>query len=702
MQQYANYANAQPNPTIAMPTKIPHDPHPTLTVALNAMSDANADPVQQFTALIDALRPDDAEDHALANARFSQLCEAIEADDAKRIALRGQLLALFAERHQVSFFSDSGILPNSGFFSELWRRIVQRVLPAFTDPSYMKDCINLIFHQRDDYVWLAAIPGEIKMRFWQALRMSEVREEKVLLDSLSQMLDASDHLATRIGAMGLEPELVRLHPGMEEHDSPFVALAVETHQLAAAYRSYLIGGESPEDDERQLHVMIAQCRAVIVKIRSRAATVGTSLSVTYLLQRLEQSLHRLESLVHILSARHEIAESSAAELPLVERWVEFLGNAIEGEALRRGIRSLIGRTIGLLALRITDNASRTGEHYITTTRAEYFEMWRSAMGAGFIVVFMAILKIYSSMLPLPPLGYAFAYSLNYASLFMLMHVLHLTLATKQPAMTASAIAGAISEIRGRMKDVEKLATVVTDVIRSQLAAILGNVLVALPTAMLVAFAVASVTGKPIVNADKAHHLLHSISPFDSAALFYAGIAGVCLFLAGLISGYYDNLAAYERIRERVEHTAWLKRVLGEERLRRFAAYLDDNLGALAGNFFFGIMLGTMGTIGFMTGLPLDVAHVTISSAYFGLAVASLDFVVDLATVAHALAGIALIGFVNLGVSFALALWVAMRSRGVGFGQTGLLISILFSRLRANWKQFFWPQTGVETNQKTLP
>ena len=671
---------------------------PELTAALNAMSDSSADPVQQFAALIDVLRPHDADDHVLANALFTRLCEALEAEDAQRIALRGRLLALFAERHQVSFFSDSGILPNTGFFSELWRRMVQRVLPAFTDPSYLKDCINLIFHQRDDYAWLAGISGEIKMRFWQALRMSEVRDGKIVLDSLSQMLDASDHLATRIGAMGLEPELVRLYPGMEEHDSPFLALAVETHQLTAAYRNYLIGGESPAEDERQLHVLIAQCREVIVRIRSRAATVGTSLSVTYLLQRLAQSLHRLESLVHILSTRHEVLQFSADELPLVERWVEFLSHAIEGEAQRRGIRSLVGRTIGLLALRITDNASRTGEHYITATRAEYFEMWRSAMGAGFVVVFMAILKIYSSQLALPPLGYALAYSLNYAALFMLMHVLHLTLATKQPAMTASAIASAISEIRGRMKDVEKLAAVVTDVIRTQIAAILGNVLVALPVSMLVAFMFAKATGKPFLSAEKAHHLLHAISPFESGALFFAAIAGVCLFLAGLISGYYDNLAAYERIRERVENTAWLKRVLGEDRLRRFAAYLDNNLGALAGNFFFGIMLGTMGTIGFITGLPLDVAHVTISSAYFGLAVTALDFSVDPATVAHALAGIALIGLVNLGVSFALALWVAMRSRGVGFGQTGLLISILFIRLRTNWKQFVWP--NPDSAQKT--
>ena len=675
-------------------------PGTEIVVALNAMSDADADSVQQCVALIEALRPDRGDDHALANARFTTLCEIIEANEGLRLALRARLLALLAGRRQVSFYSDSGILPNTGFFSELWRRIVQRVLPAITDMSYLRDCVNLIFHRRDDHEWLSAITNDLKMRFWQALRLSEMRDEPALLESFSQMLDACDHLATRIGAMGLEPELVRLYPRLEERDSPFLALAAETHQLAASYRSYLLGGESPVEDEQQLLVLVAQCNEVIVRVRGRAVTVGTSLRVTYLLRRLMQSLLRLESLVRILSTRHEVAQSSADEMPLVERWVEFLGDAIEGEARGRGIRTHIGRTIGLLALRITDNASRTGEHYITSTRAEYFDMWRSAMGAGFIVAFMAILKIYSASLTLPPLGYALAYSLNYASLFMLMHVLHLTLATKQPAMTALAIAGAISEIRGRMKDVEKLATVVTDVIRTQIAAILGNVLIAMPVAMLLALVIARSTGKPFMDAEKAHHLLHAISPFDSMALFFAAIAGVCLFLAGLISGYYDNLAAYERVRDRVENIAWLKRVLGEERLARFATYVHDNLGALAGNFFFGIMLGSMNTIGFMTGLPLDVAHVTISSAYFGLAVVALDFSVNLNTVVHSLIGIGLIGFVNLSVSFTLALMVALRARGVAFIQAGALVSILFGRLRSNWKQFVWPTAETGTKAST--
>ena len=669
-----------------------------LALVLRAMSDADHDPVLQLTALIDAVRPDDADDHELVNARFSALCEAIESDETLQSGFRHRLIALLDGRRLVSFFADSGILPNSGFFSELWRRIVQRALPAIIDTVYLKDCINVIFHRRDDHLWLSAISADLKARFWQALRLSDLRDEQVFLETYSQMLDAGDILATRIGAMGLEPELVRLYPRLEERDSPFLALAVETHALAASYRKYLLGGQSPTDSERQLHVLIEQCREVIVRIRNRAATVGTSLNVTYLLRRLMQSLHRLESLVGILATRHELVQPPVDALPLTLRWAEFLTDAIGGEAQRNGIRSLIGRTMGLLALRVTENASRTGEHYITTTRAEYFDMWRSAMGAGFIVVLMAVLKIYSSAATLPPLGYALAYSLNYAFAFMFMHVMHLTLATKQPAMTAASIVAAISEIRGRMKDVEKLATVVVDVIRSQLAAILGNVLVAMPTAMLVAALLERVTGKPFVDIQKATHLLHAISPFESLALWYAAIAGVCLFLAGLISGYYDNLAAYERARERIEHMGWLKRVLGEARLRRLAAYLDDNLGALAGNFFFGIMLGTMSTIGFMTGLPLDVAHVTISSAYFGLAVVALDFSVDFVTIANALVGIALIGVVNLSVSFALALMVALRARSVGFGQTGALISILLGRFRSNWKQFVWPES--DENGKT--
>ena len=666
-------------------------------LALSADGDASA----QLITFINQLRPRNTADVHLADvitARVSALCDAIENDGTLRQHLRYRIFQLFAGHKQVSFFADSGILPNSGFFSELWRRVVQRFLPAIKDAASLQDCINSIFHQRDDWVWLAAIPVELKLRFWHALHVDDHGNadtdniQQTVFDSISQMLNAGDVLAIRIGAMGLEPELIRLSPRIEEHDSPFVALAGEAQQLSAAYRQYLLDGESPADDERQLMVLIDQCREVILRVRARAAAVGTSLSLTYLLSRLEQNLQRLEMIVRILMARHQ----SAAEVSedVVTLWIEFLQHAIRGEGERQSAREHIGGTIGLLALRVTENASRTGEHYITSTRAEYFQMWRLAMGGGFIVAFMSLIKLASSQANLAPLGYFMAYAMNYAFGFMLIHILHLTLATKQPAMTASTIAGAIGEIRGGMRraenDVAKLATLIVDLIRSQIAASLGNVLIAIPIAIIINLALSKLIGQPLMGAEKAHKLIHELSPFESLALFHAAIAGVCLFVAGLISGYYDNLAAYERIRERIEHARWLQSLLGEARLVRFAVYMDNNLGALAGNFSLGVMLALVGTIGFLTGLPIDVRHVTLSSANFGLALASLDFNLNATTITKTLLGIGLVGFVNLTVSFALALWVAMRARGVSLNQTPALVGMLLRRFISAPRQFFWP------------
>ena len=676
-----------------------------LQKSLDALS-TEGDATSQLIGVVAALRPSTSTDLNLvdtASMRFSALCDALENNKSVRHHLRDRLLQLFAGQKQVSFFADSGILPNSGFFSELWRRMVQRVFPAIHDPASLKDGINTIFDERDDWRWLAAIPIELKWRFWQSLRLDDERNadadaeqiQKTIYESISHMLDAGDVLAIRIGAMGLEPELIRLSPRIEERNSPFVALAGEAQQLSAAYRKYLLDGESPAEDERQLMVLIDQCREVILRVRARAASVGTSLSLTYLLSRLEQSLQRLEMIVQILMARHQnMTDVNNSELPPAQAldtlWVEFLEHAIRGEGERQSVREHISGTIGLLALRVTENASRTGEHYITSTRAEYFEMWRLAMGGGFIVAFMSLLKLVSSQANLAPLGYFMAYAMNYAFGFMFIHILHLTLATKQPAMTASTIAGAIGEIRGRMRDVEKLATLIVDLVRSQIAAILGNVLIAIPTAIIINLALSTAIGQPLMGAEKAHKLIHELSPFESLALFHAALAGVCLFIAGLISGYYDNLAAYERIRERIEHARWLQSILGEARLARLAIYMDNNLGALAGNFSLGVMLALMGTIGFLTGLPIDVRHVTLSSANFGLALASLDFVVDTTTVVKTLLGIALVGFVNLTVSFSLALWVAMRARGVALNQTPMLAGILFRRFLSAPRQFVWP------------
>ncbi|MGS0743583.1 recombinase, partial [Glaciimonas sp. GG7] len=206
-------------------------------------------------------------------------------------------------------------------------------------------------------------------------------------------------------------------------------------------------------------------------------------------------------------------------------------------------------------------------------------------------------------------------------------------------------------------------------------------------------------GHHLVNPDKAQHLLHDIDPFNSLALFHAAIAGACLFVAGLISGYYDNRALYTHMAKRIERARWLRTMLGAERLSKVAHYLEANLGGLMGNFYFGILLGTIGTIGFMVGLPIDIRHITFSAANFAIALVGLDNHLDWHIAVRSVFGILAIGTVNLWVSFSLALFVALRSRQVRFQQSVPLAKAVFARFMQHPIDFFMPPKEPTANQE---
>lgn len=647
-----------------------------------------------FVALVDAIRPRDAQSSEAATAAFANLRDIAERNEKYRATLRRCLQQLLRSTQQVSLYTDAGILPNSGFFTELWRRTMDRVLPSVPDAARLKDCFDAVFHHRDDSVWLAAGPLEDKLALWDAVFNTATKtenemsgEERWQLHAEAQLLEAMQVLATRIGAMGLEPELTRVQPRIIEFESPFVHLNAEVLRFTEAWRARHADPTAAHEDERHIMVLVDQCREVMTRARRNAASEGTSLSLTYLLVRTEQCLKRLVQLTHVL---HTHSSQTDDRLAMIERWVRLMHDLVQGENRRHSLREPFSRLTGLLALRVTENAKRTGEHYIATDRTKYAQMWRSAAGGGFIVAFMALIKLLLGKFIFAPLVYVFMHSLNYSLGFVLIHVLHFTLATKQPAMTAATIAESIDKSEGKTQDLHRLADLVVATLRSQFAAIVGNIAVTLPTAIFIAFSYQWIIGQPMMDMAKAQHTLHDLSPIASLAIPHAALTGVLLFLAGLLSGFFDNKAAYDRIPERIAHLGWLRRLLGPHRVDRFADYIGRNLGSLAGNFLLGIMLASLAPLGEFLGLPLDVRHVTLSSANFAIALTSLNFHIGWLLLFETLAGIALVGFTNLSVSFALALWVALKARGADITASQGLAALLLERLRKEPARFFVP------------
>lgn len=661
-----------------------------MEAVLKQFANPDHDPIALWCELVDRLRPVRPGDTDKAAENLRLLTRSLRRREDLRENLRNAVVRLFHDRKVVSLYVSSGLLPSSGFLSESARRISDKLLPDVVDTGYMGGVLTTVFNRVSDEIWVNAVPDAywialFKVLFDPAEAELDRRNADVLPDPLDELIEALRMLSYHVSSIGLDPELVRIDPTLEEHESPFLAQNAELVTYLTHYREWWRDGSAKVEDEKHLAVMLDQCEDVVLRIRRRAAKVGTSLSLTFKLERLHQHLVRIAALLEVLT-QLRIERNINSIAPQVTRLLKQL---IRAECRKNKLSDYWGQNVDLLALRMTESASRTGERYITATRSEYFGIVRSAALGGLIIAFMAALKLILGRQGFAPLSEALAFCLNYGIGFVLIHILGGTVATKQPAMTANAIAASIGEAKGKPRDLHALVELIARTVRSQFGAIFGNVGVAIPVAMLFAGLVHLSTGSHFVSPDEAYHLLSAVHPL-SGALIFAGIAGVCLFLSGLIAGYYDNLCAYGRIPQRLLQLQWPRRAFGEARMRRVATYVESNLGALAGNFFFGFLLGGVAALGVLFGLPLDIRHIAFSSAYVGHAFIGLELGLPLQLAVLSLLGVLLIGLTNLAVSFALTLTVAMRARRILFSQGRELVMMVLHRLVTRPRDFFLP------------
>lgn len=660
------------------------------------------DQVALWVALVDKLRPPRATQTDKATENLRALGTLLARRSDLLANLRAATLRVFAERKQVTMYVASGLLPSTGFFSETSRRIGNRLLPEVIDTAHLRDLLSAVFHRVDDEVWVNAISDADWQAFLHLLvgHQTPMFEEDAspLPHAVREILEALRVLSFHVSAIGLDRELVRIDPNLEEHESPFLAQNAELLTYIQHYSNWWTTPGALIADDKHLTVMLHQCDEILQRVRKRATRIGTSLTLTFKLERLRQHLERINELTALLSElrTRRVVEDAAPRI------VRLFKTLVRAECRKNILADYWGKNVELLSLRMTESASKTGEKYITSSRGEYFGMLSSAALGGLIIAFMAANKIVLGEQGMAPLNELLSFCLNYGLGFALIHMLGGTVATKQPAMTANAIAASIGEAKAKGgRDLEDLADLIVRTIRSQAAAIMGNIGVAIPVALLVGLIIQFATGSHFVAPEQAHKLLAEIDPL-SGAPFFAAIAGVCLFMSGLIAAFYDNLSAYNRVPQRLRQLRWPKRVLGEARAGRLVNYIENNLGAIAGNIFFGFLLGGATAIGVLFGLPVDIRHIAFSSAYLGYASVALDFAIPLTTVLVALSGVLLIGIVNLLVSFTLTLSVAMRARRISFEQGRSLGSLLAKRLLRAPRAFLFPPRNNEPTLGPTP
>lgn len=636
--------------------------------------------------LFEWLRPEDPTQVNTFEEKVERLGKTMEANPKTSELIRERLQKFFVNLRFLPLYSVVGILPRRTFSEEFIFRIYNRVLPRPPLVFNAASLLDRLFPHRDDGDWVKAVPDQAWIRLYR-LFIPNQTDPNVDVHLTDEALYALEMLSIWVAAEEMEDELLRLDPTLAEHNSCFIALKREIAKFVTAYRSKFDPAVKEQQTEAaHAQILLKQCFEQLQEFRQRALSIGNDLKLTYLLERLEQTLSRIRDLLDILD-QEDLITTRGKSLGLFRKLVGYLYS-------ERSVTSLIRQNSFLLSKSVTNHASKTGEHYVTENRREYLGMLGMGLGAGVFIAFMGLIKILIGSTNLSMEWKTLWICLNYGLGFAIIHIFHFTVATKQPAMTAAYIARKLENANDGAVDRKVLAQLFMKVGRSQFAAIAGNVGGALPVALIIGLAAGPLAGIELLAPNRATSLMQEQNPIASPALFYAAIAGIWLFVSGLVAGYVDNRCLYLNFPNRIRLHPLLERFLSYQQRDRIANYIGEHSGALWGNFFFGVMLGVTGYVGYLLGLPLDIRHVAFSVANVGFSSAEAWPGMGIFTlfVFYAL----LIGVVNLVVSFLLALVVAIRSRGLRLGKISTLTNALLKEVRNRpWELFLPPTTSTE-------
>jgi len=216
------------------------------------------------------------------------------------------------------------------------------------------------------------------------------------------------------------------------------------------------------------------------------------------------------------------------------------------------------------------------------------------------------------------------------------------------------------------------------------------VAVVFPVVVLLSLAMQWGAGAPMINAEQADYVLHSLTLLGPSLLF-AAFTGVLLFASSIVAGWVENWFVLHRLDSAIRYNPRITAILGSARADRWAHFMRHNISGLAANVSLGFMLGLVPAVLAFLGPALDVRHVTLSAGQLGAACASLGWeVVRNPALWWAAASIPVIGLLNLGVSFYLAFKVALQAHNVSGVDRTRINQAIRARLRKAPLSFFWP------------
>ena len=646
----------------------------SLLAELNPQADLAARHVW-LIELFEWLRGDEVSPEA-SLSRLQTFIDAVHAQPELGARLKAWWQVLLQTVDVTTLLADFGFAPRTAFVSELANRLRRKILPGTPETIDAAELFALVAPTRFDARWLGAIP-ETQIDQVVALLSSNAQTDTLIWQH--HLMDALTYCTAQIRATGFAPELRLRMDRANDDDRAFHPLSNDLAELRQIFFDPAQGGEELKAAIAKLRARLETCRQAVNGVYAHLNDNGISVGMVFMLRQLRERIVRVRELLDTLTA----SNTAAAAVRLLAR------RAAIGQD-SKSIGALISANSTLLSAKMAERSAETGEHYITRDRNAYKQMLGKAMGGGAVTALTTGLKFAVLALGLSAFWNGFASGFVYAASFILIQLLHLTLATKQPAMTAPAMAAKLTEI-GSGTAIEDFVDEVTHLVRSQVAAVLGNVFMVVPAVLLVNVLIILLSGTSMISPKQALHVLGTLTLLGPT-LLWAAFTGLILFTSSMVAGWFENWFVLHRLDSAIAHNPRFTGTLGMARAARWSNFMRENISGFASNISLGFMLGLIPAFTGFFGFELEARHVTLSAGQLAAAGAALGLdAFRQPLIWWCMAAIPLIGALNLSVSFYCAFRLALQAHNVSGIDRARISSAIWARWRKQPGSFFVPR-----------
>lgn len=546
------------------------------------------------------------------------------------------MVELLTNGGALKLFCQTSFSDHQGFLRELTNRYIQQAIPRHLIELDLAEIFYLLFKSEEDALWIEGRHQEVVHLLLEFFELHQMNFDYLKKDRH----EARIILSSQVASLGLSRD-IRLRSGIHRlSDSSFLKLSISINK---------------EEDSQAILGLISDCRLDLEKVKKELETTGVSVELIYKLEKLESLLDRIEGLTYLGQTSPESK---------VEMVAYFLGRLVRSQIKSSGVRDYIKENLHLLTRKIVEHSGDKGDHYIAQTPAEKRHLFVAAAWAGVLTAFTTLIKFWIGIAAFPLFFEGLFFFLNYCLGFLLMQKWHLVLSSKQPSFMASALSKKFENFM-KTKDLSEVSLEIRKISKSQLITSFSNLIFVIPTTLLLDLIYFLIFKHHILNYREAMGVIHKHHLLESFTLPFAIFTGILLWLSSIVGGWTENWLVFRRIPKILAQQRSVIALIGKQRAMSLENNLASVMGGIAGNVSIAFFLAAPIIIGKITGLPIDIRHVTLAAGTMTLAIAALPWnEAVLPFVLITSMSVLVIGLMNFTVSFYFAIRMAAIARNV--------------------------------------